>query len=184
MRLVTRLLCCLGAYAWQWYNSTLIQIYHARLIQWPVAWPCLCSSWCCLDDDGAIIQWYRAFAWSCMMMMMLMLTCCLLLYESPRRKPGWRFTAGLTYARKLQCAQVGPRTNLSPDVFQIAISRRLGHLRTFPLARLELFGQSLCHLNLSSFGWNWNRELGAPVTGKMQKVWKTLGFWGFLQNSM
>ena len=71
--------------------------------------------------------------------------------------------------------------HLMQTCFEIAISQRLGHLRTFPLAKLDLFGQSLYHLKLSSFGLNWNGELGGPVTAKVEKMQKTSGFLLFLK---
>ena len=63
-----------------------------------------------------------------------------LLPPALRVPPGGNQVDGLPpaslYARKLRCAQVGLRTNLMQTCFQIAISQRLGHLRTFPLANL------------------------------------------------
>ena len=52
---------------------------------------------------------------------------------------------------------------------RMSISLRLRGLRTFPLATVELFVQSLWHLNLSSFRFNWKRELGETVTAKIEK---------------
>ena len=71
------------------------------------------------------------------MMLMMMLSC----FSCPTSLPGGNQVDGLP-----------PASHLGPTRFEIALSQRLGHLTTFPLARMELYGQSLCHLNLSSFG--------------------------------